>query len=199
MGGWYEDIKKKLLDICEPGRTWKEYNWDEGLQELHELAPKSRRSIFGIKTDEFLEELLTGDTREVLKANYDNYYSKNKKIPFLPSPKKILNAIYVPATIFLFDNAELPENYKEELTELKKDIPDSNFLIKKGDQYISYGFESRGVGTDFALFDYLGYNKNKRSSAWCRNLKTDKVLVVENNDLFRDFLIYNTIAEPYRI
>jgi len=35
----------------------------------------------------------------------------------------------------LFNNAKLPELYKEELTELKNDIPDSYFLIKTRESY----------------------------------------------------------------
>ncbi len=193
---WGEGLQELLLKICEPEGTAKEYNWDEGLQELPKLAPKSRRSIFGILTEDFLGELLKGDTREVLKANYDNYYSRSKKIPFLPSPAKILGASYVPSNIFLFDNKELPENYKEELKELEKDIPHSYFFIKKGDQYPFDGFEPRGVGTDFAIFEYLGFDKN---NIWCRNMETDKVLVVKNDNHSRDLLVHNTVAEPYRI
>lgn len=199
MGELYESFKEGLRNVCEPGRTWKEYNWDEGLQELPNLVPKSRRSTFGILTDEFLEELLNGETRGALKDNYNDYISEDGKSSYLPSPTKILNALYVPANIFLFDNIEIPEGCKKELTELKKDIPDSYFLIKKGDSYILDGFESHGVGTDFAFFDYLGYNENKRSSAWCRNQKTNKVLVVENNDFLRRFLVENTVTEPYKI
>ncbi len=196
MGKWYRGFKERLLDVCEPGRTWKEYNWDEGIQELHNLAPKSRRSIFGIKTDEFLDELLTGKTREVLKDNYNNYYSRSKKFPFLPSSANILGASYVPSNIFLFDNKELPEPHREELKELRKDIPPSYFLIKKGDSYILDGFESCGVGTDFAIFEYLGFDRN---NIWYKDPETNKVLVVKNDNLFRDKLVYNTVSEFYDI
>jgi len=56
------------------------------------LVPKSRRSTFGIKTEEFLDEILTGETQEVLKDNYNKYISENRNTSFLPSPTKILNA-----------------------------------------------------------------------------------------------------------
>ncbi|MCK4729765.1 MAG: hypothetical protein KAT28_00450 [Candidatus Aenigmarchaeota archaeon] len=199
MGKWYEDLKEKLLDVCEPERTWKEYDWKEGLQELPKLAPKSRRCVFGILTEDFLEELLNGETRGALKDNYDDYISEDGKSSYLPSPTKILNALYVPANIFLFDNAELPENYKKELTELKKDISNSYFLIKKGGPDILDGSEFYSVGTDFALFDYLGHNKNNSGSAWCSNKKTNKVLIIKDNDLFKHFLVEDTVVESYRI
>ena len=196
MDKWYEGLQEWLRDVCEPEGTRNEFNWDEGLQELPKLAPNSRRSIFGIKTEEFLDELLTGEIREVLKDNYNNYYSRSKKFPFLPSPAKILGASYVPSNIFLFDNKELPESYREELKELGEDIPHSYFLIKKGEQYLVYGFKPSGIETDFAIFEYLGFDKN---NIWCSNMETNKVLVVKNDNLFRDLLIYNPVLEPYII
>jgi len=199
MSKRYGGFQGQLRDICESGKIWNEYGCDEGLQELHKLVPKSRRSTFGILTEDFLEELLNGETRGTLKDNYDKYISEGGKNPYLPSPTKILDAMYVPANIFLFNNTELPENYKKELIELKKDIPNFYFLINKGDSYILDRFEPYGISTDFALFDYLGYNENKRTSAWYRNQKTNKVLIVENNNLFRQFLIDQTAVEPYNI